>query len=312
MIGMDTQKKIDKTIKSLALLKWAEITPEMAALLLVRNKTNRAICRSHMVRLSRAISADVWQLNGESIKFHKDGTLIDGQHRLMACVKAEKPFNTSVCIVDGNKGDIFNSIDTGRMRGGGDALSVRGVKYPMTLAAAIKTILWYYDEVSTLGTRFYTNKQIIDFFDTFSYIENICYSMFNGSNYGDARYLMTGKVMGFMMFMAWFNDDPSIQEFMARLGSPANHEKDSPILQLRLKALDIRSKKKLATGHIRFQYTAGLGIKAWNNHVQKKTIKKFDFKIGIEKFPEMLGVNNNEIKPIIDEILGESKQLRLA
>lgn len=37
-----------------------------------------------------------WKANGEAIKFSSTGRLLDGQHRLRACVKEQVPFTTLV------------------------------------------------------------------------------------------------------------------------------------------------------------------------------------------------------------------------
>ena len=76
-----------------------------------------------------------WTLNGESIKFSADGTLLDGQHRLMACVIADEPFET-VVVWDMERGSAL-TLDWGAKRSLADVLRRQGETDTMVLASAI-------------------------------------------------------------------------------------------------------------------------------------------------------------------------------
>src|SRR5690625_2666804 len=60
------------------------ITPQLAEQLLGKNPNNRKISRTNYNTVRRAIEHGEWELNGEAIKLSQDGTVLDGQHRLMA------------------------------------------------------------------------------------------------------------------------------------------------------------------------------------------------------------------------------------
>lgn len=65
------------------------ITPELAKKYLERNYNNyRRASSSTVTAYAEDMQNGSWELNGESIKFSENGSLIDGQHRLMAVVKA--------------------------------------------------------------------------------------------------------------------------------------------------------------------------------------------------------------------------------
>ena len=66
------------------------VTPAMAAEWLKKNTDeNRAVRPRVQEKYTAAMRRHQWQeCNGETIKFDRDGTMIDGQHRLRALMEA--------------------------------------------------------------------------------------------------------------------------------------------------------------------------------------------------------------------------------
>lgn len=118
------------------------VTPEMAAEWLTRNTSNRRLIKAHVESLALVLSRREWSLNGETIKFANDGRLLDGQHRLHACVKSGVGFRTWVAY--GVESSAFDTIDTNiRTRRTSDILGLHGKENATHLAAAVK-VLWLF------------------------------------------------------------------------------------------------------------------------------------------------------------------------
>ena len=103
------------------------ITPDLAKDYLAKNTQNRRnntpnerVVRSYMDDMKNGL----WKINGSTIVFGESGRLLDGQHRLMACVKSGISFVT--LVVRGIRDDVFDTIDIGLARTGGDLLSIIG------------------------------------------------------------------------------------------------------------------------------------------------------------------------------------------
>lgn len=111
------------------------LTPAKAAELLKRNTNNRNVKKERVLMYAHEIANDNWTLNGESIKISSNGEVLDGQHRIMAVIKANKPIKT-VFISDLQK-EVITTIDTGVGRSGGDVLSINGVKHSNNISAGI-------------------------------------------------------------------------------------------------------------------------------------------------------------------------------
>jgi hypothetical protein len=77
-----------------------------------------------------------WDFNGTTIKVASSGRLLDGQHRLTACVEAEAPFDT--LVVYGLEDESFASIDqAAKGRKVSDVLSIESGANMKNVAAVI-------------------------------------------------------------------------------------------------------------------------------------------------------------------------------
>lgn len=141
---------------------YTTITPDYAKELLGKNKRNRSLNRRAIERYARDMKKNNWQNNGESIKIDWDGNLIDGQHRLNACINSGVSFDSAV--VSGLNPESFYTIDTGKQRAARDILYIEGCKYPQRVATAAR-LLWCYTFLKTtasLCSNTCTNSEIME------------------------------------------------------------------------------------------------------------------------------------------------------
>jgi hypothetical protein len=130
------------------------ITPEQAEDYLLRTNTHNRNLKSRAVdAISRDILSGNWQLTGETIKFDKNGVLLDGQHRLTAIVRAGVPVQTAVAR--GLEPEAQRVIDTGMRRSVAQQLTMDGTKYANNLAAmATIAVRWEQHNIVLAGTRY--------------------------------------------------------------------------------------------------------------------------------------------------------------
>jgi hypothetical protein len=130
-----------------------EITPAEAEELLGKNTHNRRITERRVDTFARDMKAGKWMVNGEAIKVREDGRLDDGQHRLLAVVKAGVPITTM--LVTGIPVGAQETMDQGRARTLGDILHLRGEQSASQLAAALRALMRYTREgrVGETGTN---------------------------------------------------------------------------------------------------------------------------------------------------------------
>jgi hypothetical protein len=115
------------------------ITPDMAKVMLGTNTMNRVL-RPRRVRLyAEQMRRGQWQATGEAIKFAKDGTLLDGQHRLQAVIES----GTAIEVLVVRELDLstFKVIDSGLTRTPGDVMQTLGVTFAGHKASATRMIV---------------------------------------------------------------------------------------------------------------------------------------------------------------------------
>lgn len=114
--------------------EWKIITPTFAKETLeTKNVLNRILLEGTVNSYTNQMREGKWKTNGEPIIFSDEvevhgvtmRILLNGQHRLAACVKSGIPFLANV--ISGIPIDKFDSMDTGKVRAGKDALSAAHV-----------------------------------------------------------------------------------------------------------------------------------------------------------------------------------------
>lgn len=138
------------------------ISPQVAQAWLDKNTHNRKLSSLVVNSYARDIAADNWLLTGDAIRFSKDGTLLDGQHRLAACVLAEKPFRSFVLYnVDTAAQDV---IDCGKPRRARDVLHMHGFHNASLLETSARWLASYklYQERADLSRDRLTNQEILE------------------------------------------------------------------------------------------------------------------------------------------------------
>lgn len=116
------------------------ISPEEAADMLEKsNSHNRHLRESVVYNYARQMQEGRWKYNGDTICISSDGRLIDGQHRLWACVVSDVPLET--VIVRDLDMDTQDTKDSGLARTHADVLSLRGEKHAATRSSLAKNLL---------------------------------------------------------------------------------------------------------------------------------------------------------------------------
>lgn len=259
-----------------------EITPKLAKEWLEDfNTNNRPIKKSVVRRYALDMEKGSWHLEtGESIKFASDNTLLDGQHRLMAIVKANTPIK--MLVVTGLDRDTFKVLDTGINRNASDVFSVENIKYSGQLPAIINAYIVLKDGTYT-GHRYkLTNQDILevyssnpDFWDKVVTKSNTLYNRFE-------KVLPTSIIGGFLAATTEI-DEVKSYKFMSGLCTGENIM-GTVIYSLRkVLVKDKLSVYKRLPRPIKF----ALIIKAWNLFTNGKTVKRLTFDKSKQEYPKL-------------------------
>lgn len=278
------------------------ITPEMAeAWLKDFNAHNRNIRWGHVDNMARDMKALRWKVNGATLTFTPEGMVIDGQHRLLACLKAGMPFETYV--VWGLSMTVQPTVDTGKARQFADQLKLGQVTTEyMVAASVIRKILVWEKGSRTTGGAGGSNSP------TFSEMEAVLFvldrdgnptpevsakgkQIFEASEFGSkCRQLnkdISASVYGWAH--ATFGDINKAQaeEFLMRVADGVNLGYKHPAMALRRRLRNIREDAN--GGAIRDNLMMAYLIIAWNAFRKGKELQSVLLPKGgltSENFPE--------------------------
>lgn len=264
------------------------ITPEVAAEMLKCNVNNRAVKREP---IESALKDGQWRLNGATIVFAGDGTLLDGQHRLMACVASGVPFDT--IVVRGLAHSSQVTMDSGVKRSVADHLRMRGYSR-WTDVASIGSALLRADQIGVERAfdagnwlKSTTTTSIVDFIEQ-SYAERIEPVLRESTNLAKRYAGLSGATVAIILdrLLGLGADRDDVDSFVAMLSG-----REVPTKTVLLLISRLRSNASDRTSRLKQRTLAALFVKAWNAYVNGYEVGKLVFKPGgshPEAFPQLV------------------------
>src|SRR5260221_186881 len=127
--------------------KIVTITPPMAERMIAKDEKfyqsnptlhARNIKQYVVEAYARDMQEGRWKLNGETLKIGDAGRIMDGRHRLSACVASNTEFKTLVAY--DVRHEVFDTIDIGAIRTAGDMAGISGVPNGNVVAHAARIV----------------------------------------------------------------------------------------------------------------------------------------------------------------------------
>lgn len=238
-------------------VEWVTVTPEVAAEMLTHNRGNRAV-RAKLDVIVRDMKAGAFTVEtGATIVFARDGTLLDGQHRLMAVVKSGVTLD--FLVVRGVSKSVQKHIDLATPRTFADTLTFAGESEVTKLAALISiTRRW---EAGAMQNNKYmaSRTELMEHFTNHPEFREITRK---------ARRLRVPNLPHSMLGLAiWLFDQIDTEDsnhFFARLHDGQGLMAGDPIYELRR----VLSTPLLRGGRMMPTYKLAITIKAWNAYRQ--------------------------------------------
>lgn len=277
------------------------ITPERAQELLASNTHNRPIRPARINSYADEMGAGLWKLTGETIKIAADGTIIDGQHRLLACLQAGEAFDAYV--VTGLDRQVFAVIDNPLPRHAKDAIQVsaldRGVeeKSVALLAATLRLVGRYQEhgtfirgaaESARACSRPNNTKTGSAALETLERNPEIREYVARTVDYQSR---IRGVLAPSMFAGCWYlfsRQDPEAADlFMDKLATGLNAEADDPVYVLRERLMKSQAAAPRTSARIPDAYTKlALIFKAWRYTRQGRKCKYLHFS-RTDSFPSL-------------------------
>lgn len=240
------------------------ITPSEAAKILARNNNNRPIHKNHLDRLISSMKEGRFQLNGESIKLSKEGNLVDGQHRLTACVRSGVSFQS--LVVTGIDDISFLTIDTGAKRTCSDALSRYGVTNYAAAAGCLRWIIAIENDKNTKTIALDPDQAVIEFEKRDSLPRSVTFGV-------SCRHLLTPTMGSAAHYLFSKKSQHEADRFFYDLSTGEFLSSSDPVFMLRNRLISMRIAKNKKT-LISQPEIMSMVIRAWNARRQGRELKQ--------------------------------------
>ncbi len=273
------------------------VTPEEARLWLdTKRSKNRPISENAVAKYTQEMLAGRFVDNAKGLVFGVSGNLLDGQHRLSACVRANKPFPTT--ITWGVPDEYFDTIDDCNLRSLADVLHIKGETSSILLAAGVR-FLWEYatgqiEHKDLRKGRIATKPLLEATLDKHRKITTSVkfYSMLKARPGG--LMIPAGMSIG-LHYLFSLVDEKKADDFFSRLQSGLELKEDDPVYILRARL--IAGQKEASTKLTRsamYYYT----VTSWNAYVSGTYMKRLVFNADTPQ-PEIENVPKKLIKDLL-------------
>ena len=258
-----------------------EITPRIAQRLLdmTDKKVQRKLKRSHVLVLSDDMKNGYFiNNNGDTIRQDTEGNIIDGQHRLSACVEANYTLKT--IFVKGLQTDTIKTIDIGqKTRTLTDVLEINhrtSYKYANTVTATVQFVHRFYLNIYSKGQESQrrgrmSTSQFLKWVDKNpNIVDFVAQTMTIVSN-GD-KLIQASAFCGLKWVLDKYNK-PESDKFFQMLSDGIGLHKGSPVFVLRKRLMANKFDHEKRARFTRRELVLSV-IKTWNCYLENIDVKK--------------------------------------
>lgn len=261
------------------------ITPAMAREWLKMNDANRPTRQSRVDQYAADMLSGDWQDNGQTIGINGK-RLINGQHRLLACVQADVPFVSAVAY--DVPAEMVVSMDQGASRTLSDVLRWKGhTNYVNALASGVR-LIWRWESGILLSNR---NPTIAQSLAWLSENERFPAAVALGYRLTAAPLRMRSAVTGPVYYRAMLYDEEAASEFFDRLLDGEHLTNGMPVYALRRLLMTNATR---VHGRMGANPMLAVTIKAWNAWIQNEPMEVATVR-RTEKFPVMVSAEGAPI-----------------
>jgi hypothetical protein len=261
------------------------ITPNDAKRILQKNSMNRKIEERLVNFYCKLMIAGLWKEDtGEAIKIALNGYLLDGQHRLLALIKAN--ISLSFLMVLDLDAEIFAVLDSGKTRSAADVFSISQIEYGAPIAAGIKKYILLKrsvrnnSEVSKRDSHI-SSPELLASYNARMAFWKASATMAGGWYSKFQRILTPSELIGYYAYFYDISQDEAFT-FLDSLCTGTNLDSYDPIKLLREKLIFYKTNQKFSLAKVaKVAYI----FKTWNLFREKKNIKVLKFHMENELFP---------------------------
>lgn len=247
------------------------VTPKLAEELLGQNvELNRRLNRTLVDRYATDMRNGDWnEDNGETLKLSRDGTLLDGQHRLSAVIESGRTMR--FLLVRNVDTEALATVDTGKSRSFADVLHMAGQADARRVAATAKYV-WHHDNGSMLSSgRAVSHALLAKVLERHPGLPEAVAEV-----HAYKSGLQPASVLAFVYALAKEGHPRRAAQWLAMVQEGEDLKKTDAAWHLRDRLLHARSGRG-AREQLRIPYVAALVIKAWNATLASEAVRRLDW-----------------------------------
>lgn len=255
-------------------------TPATAQDWLTKNDGNRKVRERDVEKYARDMLAGRFYFTGDPVRRADDGKLLDGQHRLMAIVRAG--VTLPLLVVDGLPDHSQLVMDSGRARTYADHLGIQGQENYSIVAATCRFLLLWDHGQPVHETHTPTKAELDEFLSNNEGVRDAAAFAAHVARLAK----VAASPIAAVYFTAAKRRSTEAVEFFSRLADGAGLFPGSPIYALRERLIRSRANGERLLG----SEIAALIIYAWNAYVSGRTITRLQLPKGgltNQTFPEL-------------------------
>lgn len=242
------------------------ITPTEAKKYLSVNINNRYIKPQRVAMYAADMINGKWLVNGECIKISSENVILDGQHRLLACIESNIPFKTYVLNdLDPN---VMPTIDQGVARTPGDIMHLYGIKNSVGIASSVKRYLW----LKQGATSYQRKKSSFELLDEYNSRPEYWQEYFHKAkaiNEDINNVITVTTLTAYLAFLSEYGDIETFFDLMTKF-----HNTPSALL-LKVVTRARVARKKMPTNEFHV-----IIIKAFNAFITGKILVQLYYRVG--------------------------------
>jgi hypothetical protein len=249
--------------------------------------TNRPVDQVLVNTYRNAMLRGEWGLSHQGLALDTDMRLIDGQHRLLAVIEADKiqPGITFVTEITYNLDpDTYKIVDAGKKRTTGDVLANHQIPNRIVAASAAKLLHLFYNVPFPQWDKYpMTAAQTVEsyeFFDSLDYPGQLAEAVRIGSAMLDVVSTRSGPVAGYYVTKRAY-PGANMDEFLHGLRTGENLSPGDPRLALLRFNTRMRSLRRRVVSNVE-QFA--LFVKTWNAYVSGQSVQQIVWRSN-EPFP---------------------------
>lgn len=248
------------------------VDPRSAARILsAHNKINRTVSSASVESIADDMKNGQWVgHSGQFIKFSDDGSLLDGQHRLHAIVKAGMSVPMEFAFGIPEKARIVT--DTGRPRTFGDNIAMGGTKYACALSATTRLLKQFLENPHFEGVQFKNAKL------SSSTLANVLAAhpgLFDAIEVTKGNLLKQQLIHSYSAFAYYVFSQTKyknrVKEFFEKLSTGESMTSDNPIMAFRNR---IARERQILRSQTNKEIVIGMLFQTWNAFIKGEKVQR--------------------------------------